>query len=257
MSPAEITSRANPRLKELKALSADPALRAERGLFVCEGFHLLEEAVKENFPIRQLFFDGALKGDRTVRAALGLAEESYSVQNGALAQCSSVKTPQGVIFCCEIPKTPPAPGGQYIALDGVSDPGNAGTILRSADAFGLDGVYALGGADVYSPKAVRSALGAHFRLPVRGLKAGDFAAIAEETGVLLYCAAADGENLPGDIALSKSCIIIGSEAAGVSAEAQSACAGTVRLPMAGRAESLNAAVTAGIFCYLFSLARIK
>ena len=161
-----------------------------------------------------------------------------------------MEAPQGVLAVCALPR-----GGadglerarRVLLLDGVQDPGNLGTILRTADAFALDWVLCCGTADLFSPKVVRASMGAVFRQRAAVMERQAALAAVRRAGLPLYAAALHRDSRRvGQIDLSRCAVAIGNEAAGVSAPVLDACEGSIYIPMPGRAESLNAAVAAGI-----------
>ncbi len=246
-----ITSRDNPAVKQVAKLISSRSQRKKEHLFVCEGFVLLEEALRSGLALRQVF----CLEDRLERLPRGLSCEVFAVTPAVLQRISDVEQPQGVVFTCEIPACAPAiSGSRFLALDNLRDPGNLGTILRTGEAFGLSGVILLGDCvDLWSPKTLRSAMGSAFRLPVYRMESA--AALKEQLlplGVPLYAAAlhADSRSIVG-ADLRKACIIIGNEAHGVSRDTLHACDGSLIIPI-HTAESLNAAVAASVFAWEMS-----
>ena len=169
-----------------------------------------------------------------------------------LAACANTQTPQGVLAVAPFVQLPSRPG-LCLIVDGLRDPGNLGTILRSAEAAGVGEVLlAPGSVDAYNPKVVRGAMGAHFRLPVAGL---DWPAIGEKVaGRPVWLADAQGET-PYDAVdwTEPATLIVGGEAAGAGREAAELATGNISIPMAGGTESLNAAMAATAI--LFEAAR--
>ena len=140
------------------------------------------------------------------------------------------------------------PAGRYLVLDGVQDPGNVGTVWRTADAFGADGLILVNHcADPFSPKTVRATMGACFRLPVWETELDALKPLLDEAGVPLYATALreDTEDVRR-ADLSAAAVIIGSEGRGVSRQALELCKQTLKIPMTDRCESLNAAVAASV-----------
>ena len=168
-----------------------------------------------------------------------------------LTSLADTETPQGVVFACDLPDTALpeklAPG-RYLVLDGVQDPGNLGTIWRTADAFGAAGLLLTGScADPFGPKVVRSTMGACFRLPVWKGERQEVAALLKRSGIPLYATALreDTEDVR-EVDLSQAAVVIGSEGKGISEELLALCGKTLKIPMIERCESLNAAVAAAI-----------
>ena len=171
---------------------------------------------------------------------------------------SPAKSPQGALFLARLPDTAPPEklsGDRWLVLDGLQDPGNVGTIWRTADAFGADGLLLVNRcADPFSPKTVRATMGACFRLPVYELEADALPGLLERSGLPLY-AAALREDTVGikTVRLSRCAVVIGSEGRGVSEKILSVSERTVKIPMRSRCESLNAAVAAAVL--LWEMAR--
>lgn len=240
-----ITSRRNPLISHIRKLCTSRSYRREQGLFVAEGPKLLSEALRWGAEIACLV--GAEGEDFPCPADTRRLE----VPADLLAYLSDTATPQGVVFLCRMPPLDPPGGlerGRYLALDGVQDPGNVGTIWRTADALGAQGVFLLPGcADPFSPKTVRASMGACFRLPVWETGLEGLTARLEEAGIPLYATAlADDTADVREIDWGVSAAVIGSEGRGVSSAVVSACRRTVGIPMRARCESLNAAVAAAI-----------
>lgn len=178
----------------------------------------------------------------------------YSAQDALFRLASEVETPQNVIFSCAQPQwTADALDSvsQALLLDGLQDPGNLGTILRTAEAFALGAVVLCEGcADPFSPKVVRSTMGAVFRLPCVALPLAEAVARLRRNGLAVYATALheDSEPLPS-VPLEQAAVIIGSEGRGVTRQAIDLSDRRVIIPMHGRAESLNAGVAAAIVIY--------
>lgn len=179
----------------------------------------------------------------------GRAARTVLVEEDLLSYAADTETPQGVLFTCRIPEEEDRlPGQRLLILDGVQDPGNVGTILRTADAFGADGVVLLPGcADPWAPKVVRATMGACFRLPVLSSSLEGLTEQLEKEGIPLYATALrDDTRDIRDADLSRAAVVIGSEGRGVSAAVLEKCQATLKIPMRERCESLNAAMAAGI-----------
>ena len=248
-----ISSRSNPLVSRLRKLNARRAVRREEGVFVGEGPKLLGEAVRWQVPLEAVIY-----ATGTQLPALPDSVRMVEVPDSLLQAVVQTQTPQGVVF---IGQTPPMElpkkltGSRYLILDGVQDPGNVGTIWRTADAFGADGlILCQGCADPWGPKTVRATMGAAFRLPVWETTLEEAAARLREADIPLYATALredtrDVRELP----LGRSGVIIGSEGQGVSQLALELCRQTVKIPMLERCESLNAAVAASVV--LWEMAR--
>jgi TrmH family RNA methyltransferase len=162
-----------------------------------------------------------------------------------------MNTPQGALFLARLPETTlpeRLEGRRYLVLDGVQDPGNVGTIWRTADALGADGLLLVNGcADPYGPKTVRASMGACFRLPVWEAGPEELCALLERSGLPLYATALRADTVSLEQAgLGRCAVIIGSEGRGVSQSLLDRSGQTIRIPMRSRCESLNAAAAASV-----------
>lgn len=252
MSVREIRSVHNPAVQALRELQKAKARRAS-GLFLAEGAKMVGEALALSL-CRTLVVEDARQADyAAMTAAAQAAGCDVLLVTGAVMQAvSEARTPQGIACTVAVPPQPNALAGErLVALDGVQDPGNMGTILRTADAAGFDGVLlGAGCADLYGPKALRATMGSVFRMPVRrvedlaaeltAMKARGYAVAATELG---------GADFYAHCPRSRAVLVIGSEGNGVSAAVREAATHHLALPMRGGAESLNAAVAAGIMMY--------
>ena len=220
---------------------------------LCEGEKMLGEALRSGAKLKTVLvrdgWDSPL-----VKEAEEQGASLYSAPDALFKLASEVETPQNVIFSCEQPQwTADAldGAGQVLLLDGLQDPGNLGTILRTAEAFALGAVVLCEGcADPFSPKVVRSTMGAVFRLPCVQLPLADAVEQLREAGLAVYATALHADSMPLDtVPLERAAVIIGSEGRGVSQSALNLSDTRVSIPMAGRAESLNAGVAAAIVIY--------
>ena len=243
-----IRSAANPLLKEIGRAIARGGLTGD-GLAVAETFHLLEEALGSEWEVRKVLAAESAAARLDVPANVPL----IPVEDRLIERVSATETSQGVIALVK-PRAWTVPElfrgkALVVVLDGVQDPGNAGSIVRAAEAFGATGVVFLKGTvSPFNPKTLRAAAGSLFRVPfVHGMEAGAAREALEQNGVDLFAAVPAGRSL-ADTDLSGRCgLIVGSEARGVSA-ALRAGAREVSIPTSG-VESLNAAVAAAILLY--------
>lgn len=240
-----ITSRQNPLFQKLRKLNSSNAFRRQQGLFVCEGPKLLEEAVKWNVSI------GTVVKIPEFTLPQGLACQVVETPWDVLRSLADTVTPQKVLFTCAVPDTAlpdTLEKGCYLVLDGVQDPGNIGTIWRTADAFGASGLLLAGPCgEPYAPKAVRASMGACFRLPVWRGERQAVAELLKRSGIPLYATALreDTEDVR-NVDLSQAAVVIGNEGRGISEEMLSLCEKSLKIPMLERCESLNAAVAASV-----------
>ena len=243
-----ITSRANPLCAHFRKLASSRAYRQEAGEFLCDSPKLLREACLWGAPVRTvLHTPGVPLPDLN-------GADVREVSESVMAAVSPMETPQGVVFTCAM-APPPLPTclepGRYLVLDGIQAPRNTGTNLRTADAVdSRAGVRHPGCADLYSPKTLRSAMGAHFRSAQWSCTLEDAAALFRAAGVPLYAAALGPDTADvRRVDLTSAALVIGSEGRGVSPQALAACQGTLQIPMSGRCESLNAAVAAAVLLW--------
>ncbi len=237
--------------------------RGRRGLAVLEGVRLVEEALAAG-----LEFKGALVSPDLARTTRGqaltaeLASHAIAVEevgSRTFGDLAGTDTPQGILAIVQprLWALSDIAGGPLLVVDGVQDPGNVGTLIRTAHALGASASLLLrGSADPMNPKALRAAMGATFRHPVVQLDDGPFITWARERGVTLWAAAADGVALNRAIDARTSrkeegliAVIVGNEGAGIRPQLNSVAAQRVAIPLARGAESLNVAVAAGILLY--------
>jgi RNA methyltransferase, TrmH family len=253
-----ISSIANDKIKLVRALQAQRRSREKEQLFVLEGVRLLEEALHAHAAVQLILHTDTLdaRGRAVINQLARLGATVEAVTPAVMAAASTEQTPAGLLAV--VPFTPavcppPAELSFALVLDRLSDPGNLGTVLRTADAAGVQAVFlAPGTVDAYNPKVVRAAMGAHFHLPILS---ATWAELAERlAGLKVWLAEArEGQPYPQVNWQGPSALLIGSEAEGPSPEALKFTNRRVRIPMPGRAESLNAAVAAGIL--MFEVAR--
>ncbi len=240
-----ITSRQNRAVQQMKKLAADRKFRRECGEFLCEGPKMWDEAMKHGWMISALM----TCEQSILQQYEGICPRATLVTPELLAYAADTETPQKMIFTCRIPDAAEQlPGGRLLVLDGVQDPGNVGTIWRTADAFGADGLVLLPGcADPWSPKVVRATMGACFRLPVFSCTLEELTKRLAQQEIPLYATALREDTRDiRDADLSRAAVVIGSEGRGVSQAVLQQCQLTLKIPMRARCESLNAAMAAGI-----------
>ncbi len=239
----KITSMHNPRVQAWRSLKTKSGREAE-GAFLVEGFKSVGEALNSSFELLALILQ------EDVPLPEGYPEDrTFLVPAHLLAAVCDTKTPQGIAAVMRM-KHQQVTGKRLLALDGVQDPGNVGTILRTADAAGLDGVLCSSQcADPFSPKVLRATMGSVFHLPVE--ECPDLASRLRTLDMPVLASRLDGDpffsmlpSLPDTW-----CLIIGNEGHGISPDVTASASHLVRLPMHGAAESLNAAVAAGIMMY--------
>ncbi len=256
MPVKEITSSDNQTFRELKALLSAKG-RAEQGRLLAEGPHLVQEALGAGMPISMVAVGASALGrhEELLDACAARGAQTLLLADRLLDALCDTRTPQGIVAAVGIPRLgldwlDGREGRLAVVLENVQDPGNVGTILRTALA--AEGAFALlcGGADPWSPKVVRASQGAVFHLPILEEEAAS-QAIERLKALGWHCACAHlaGQDFFARPRHARTALVIGNEGAGVSAQAAAACQGLYRLPMSAKAESLNAAVAAGIMLY--------
>ena len=251
--PAELTSPKNPLLKDVRRAIARGGLTSD-GCCVAETFHLLEEALRSDCTIQAIIASESVRATVERRVGGLRSIDVIRVPDNVYAQISATESSQGVMALVKPPTwdLEPLLRGQslVLVLDGIQDPGNAGAILRAAEAFGATGViFIKGSVNPYNPKAVRASAGSVFRVQLIPALDPDLALAAmSQRKIDLYAAMPKAEITLTDADLRRRCaFIIGSEGRGVSSRLQSAAL-NLRIPTA-QVESLNASVAAGILLY--------
>ena len=270
----KIESPSNPKIK-LAAQLAKRMAREKTGKFLAEGVRLAEMAAASDWDIDYALVTPHAAGEPRAAAVIAKLEENgvpvALVPESVYQKAGDTQTPQGLLLVlaqkkrsledlARLTKTAASPADAsaavqppcYVVLDRIQDPGNLGTILRTADAAGMAGLILLKGTtDIYSPKVVRAAMGSLFHLPVvSGVTEEAFLSFARESGLCLYATALDAKARPYDAAdfTGPTAIVFGNEGQGVS-EPLLASSETLYIPMYGGAESLNVAVSTAIVLY--------
>ena len=237
-----ITSRKNPFLQQVKKLLSSKKERLSAGLFVADGTKLLQEAVRWYEGLDTVILSDAVEAEVPDHVRL------IRVPEDVMASISPMEAPQGALFLCRLPEKAefiPRPG--MLLLDGIQDPGNIGTILRTADALQIPVVLLEGCADPYSHKVVRSSMGAVFRTPVVQTAWAEVAESCRASGVpVAVTALSDRASDIRQADVKKMAVVIGSEGQGVRREILENADAELIIPMTAHCESLNAAVAASI-----------
>jgi len=242
----KIKSRHNPICMHLKKLGINNAYRKQNGEFLCDGIKLLEEAVKCKAEIPIVLTSS------NVPFPLSIDSKLYYTDQTLIDFLSPLKNAQDILFTCRIPdiSLKPEMTGTHILLDNVQDPGNVGTIIRTADAFGIKTVMLTGEcADPYNPKTIRGTMGSVFRQSVYNVSNDDLIDF-KNTGLRIV-----GTALLNDcrdftkISYENTIIAIGNEGSGLSDAILSICDALVTIPIRKDSQSLNAAVAAAIIMY--------
>lgn len=255
-----LTSRENPSVRRVRHLLASAKARREEGLFVIEGARLCADAARSGVPIVQALATAQAVGNypaacAAVRAVCG---EWLDIAPSLAQQLADTQSPQGLFCVCGCPANcrtldaalPLPTGARVLALENLQDPANLGAVIRTAEALGIDGLVLSGGCDVYNPKVLRGSMGGVFRLPLYLLEGPLDRAVAawQDQGFTCWaCVPQTDAVAVTEAALTQGAVcLIGNEGNGLTAETVAACGGRLTIPMAGRAESLNAAVAASI-----------
>lgn len=252
----QITSPSNPLIKTLKSLHAKKG-RAETGLFLAEGARLAVEAADLGVWPEILVYSPAALSREQVRKLLHEAEARrlrvVETSESVLAQISKRDNPQTVIGAYKQMLSPleALEGETIVALEGVRDPGNLGTILRTADSTGAGGVVLLGeSCDPFSVEAVRASMGSLFAVKLARASFDELMRYKSERGAQMIGASLKGAALDATVAApARAIVLMGNEQSGLPTEMEAACDLLVRLPMRGRADSLNLAVATAVMLY--------
>jgi TrmH family RNA methyltransferase len=246
-----ITSLTNDKVKFIRSLT-ERKHRDREQRFAIEGARLIDDALAANLQPDWIFCAEQLpsRSQETLGRLKKCGVEIITVSDVVLKACSETETPQGLIAVLPFPRLPiPADPKMILIADSLRDPGNLGTLLRSAAAVDVDVVLlSPETVDAYNPKVVRSAMGAHFHVPI--LEAAWAAIIDRVRGMAVYLATADGE-LAYTAAdwTQPSTLIVGGEASGASKDALQLATKRISIPLSREVESLNAAVAASIILF--------
>lgn len=235
--------------------------RKKQKRFLVEGVRLCEEAVKSAWEIQSLLYTGDAQENPRVKTILRNAEkreiELFQIKTDLLNRLSDTVTSQGMVGVAKISDFSPDSLFQkrpefILALDSIKDPGNMGTLIRTADAFGADGVILSEDCvDLFNPKAVRSTMGSIFHLPIlREIDLRNFLSdLKKKNFKIVLTELKNGKNVDSVDSPGKICLVMGSEPEGVSKDLIQLADHLVKIPIRGKAESLNVAVACGILLY--------
>lgn len=250
-----ITSKDNATIKQINKLLSAAKYRKREKAFIAEGLRLCRDVALSGGVISV-----ALITERFQRSfaddcdhILRHAKSYFVVSDSIMNYLSDTSTPQGVLCVCEMPTFTgmPQKSGKFVILEQVADPANVGAVARTAEAMGIDGLIISGGCDAYHPKALRASMGALLRLPVYSGSMEEILSSMKALQVPTYAAVVkDADLAVGQVDFSGPCgVIIGNEAGGITKETARACSKRITIPMAGRAESLNAAAAACVLIW--------
>lgn len=248
-----ITSRQNPKLKLARVLGGRPKERLKAGAFLAEGVRLVEESLNANWPIRfVLYVEGLSKrGKELVEKLKVTGCEVEEVKQGLLQSLSETETSQGILAVLDY-SLPSIPHSLNFLLipDQIRDPGNLGTLIRTAAAAGVQAVLLPPEtADAFAPKVVRAGMGAHFRLPIHTVTWSDIEQVLKSANLQVFLADMDGGSCWETDFRKPLGLIVGGEAQGASEPARKLANATVSIPMPGETESLNTGVAGAILMF--------
>ena len=243
-----ITSKANSVVKNAKKLHQK---KYRKSAYLIEGWHLFEEAVQAGVTIEKVF---ALESYRDQLAAF---PQTIWVSEEILRDLADTQTPQGIVAVIQKEEVglPDLHQGKYLFLEDVQDPGNVGTMIRTADAAGFTGVIVSDkSADIYSLKTLRSMQGSHFHLPIYRMPLVSFVEEAKKSNlpILATTLSRESKDYRELSSLENFVLVMGNEGQGISSVMAESADQLVHIGMKGRAESLNVAVAAGILMFYFS-----
>jgi TrmH family RNA methyltransferase len=254
----QLLSRSEERL--IRALHRRKEREAE-GLFLAEGVRVVEELLASGLEIRLAVVSPALDASergRHLLAELGQRTAVRQVDDRTLTALAGTQTPQGLLAVARTPRTRLAEleipaAATILILDGVQDPGNFGTLVRTADALGAAALITLPGTvDPWNAKSVRATAGAAFRIPIVEGEVDTLLGWLREQGFTIYGAAAGGVDASQAEFANRAALIVGNEGAGLSPAARNAADALLAVPIEPHAESLNVAVAAGILLFLLT-----
>ncbi len=248
-----LTSGQNGRIKLVRALSRRPKERREAGAFLAEGVRLVEEALRAGWPFEYVLYSDELseRGQRLRRQLEDERVETIEVKAPLLQSLSETETSQGILAVLKDHQVDARDEPDFVlVLDSIRDPGNLGTLLRSAAAAGVQTVMLPPETtDAFSPKVVRAGMGAHFRLPIREMAWDRIGLITDSLDLQVYLADAKGTPCWKADLRQPLALIIGGEAEGASKEARKLADQRLSIPMQGKVESLNAAVAGSVLMF--------
>ncbi len=239
-----ISSRKNSFIQHLRKLDSDRAYRQENGEYICDGLKLLKEAVSFGASVSAVLWKEKAED-------IAINAKQYIADKELFDYASPMKNSPGPVFVVKMPAFSEDGIKNAVVLENVQDPGNVGTVVRTANAFGIDCVILSDAcADLYNSKTVRATMGAIFRQRVIGVGSDDLSAFLKERGLKLYGAAlTDKAQDVRTVNLKNAAIAIGSEGRGLSQKLLDICDGEIIIPMEENSESLNAAVAASVLMW--------
>ena len=249
-----IESAQNRIIKEVKGLKLKKN-RDKGNVFVAEGLRFVSE-IPLGWDVEYFLASDSFCNEESIESYCDRAQ-TYITSDELFALVSDTQTPQGILAVCQKQKEDIRELFElkipfFILAEELNDPGNLGTIIRTADACGADGILlSKGSVDLYNPKVLRSTMGAVFHVPIiQGVELSEVIADMKKQEIAVYAAHLDGAEYPYALPLKDGCaFLIGNEARGLQEETARMCTKLIKIPMPGQAESLNASVAAGVLMY--------
>lgn len=251
-----ITSRDNPNIKIFRKLTESKKYRRETGMFTLEGMRIITDAVRENAELHSVFITESFLEKQGGTFSFPNGTSLYIITDELGRSISDTSSAQGIFAVCKFISKPHFSdivmrGGKYIMLCNLQDPGNLGTIIRTADAVGLDGIFLSECCDLYNPKVIRSTMGSLFRLNVSEVDFEEIFPLFKKREIPTYAAVVDGNAVSlTDCDFSEGgAVLIGNEGNGLPESVSERCTQKITIKMNGNINSLNAAMAAGIIMW--------
>jgi TrmH family RNA methyltransferase len=247
-----LTSTKNPRIQHIRKLQNNVQTRRKEALFVVEGVRLVEEIINANWKPQFVLYTEDIpdRGHQALMHFQKLGVEVMAASSHVMQAASDTQSPQGILAVVPIPEWQLPPDPTFLLIpDGIRDPGNLGTLLRTALAAGVEAVILPpGSTDAFSPKVVRAGMGAHFRLPIFSMDWENIRSNLSGLSIFLADSQAGVHYYQAEFR-SPLALIIGGEAVGAGSQATSLAASRIHIAMPGKAESLNAAIAGAILMF--------
>lgn len=248
-----ITSNQNPKIKLVRVLLGRAKGRREAGAFVVEGVRLVEESFHANWPMRFVLYDASLseRGRSQVEGLKSRGMDVEEISVSIMKSISETEAPQGILAVLNDSRLPiPASPNFILIPDQIRDPGNLGTLLRSAAGTGVQAVLIPPETtDAFAPKVLRSGMGAHFKAPIHSMGWDEIEQVIKSAGLQVFLADMDGPSCWETDLHQPLALIIGSEAEGASESARKLASQKISIPMSGMMESLNAGVAGSVLMF--------
>lgn len=248
-----ITSSQNSKIKLVRALLGRAKERREAGAFVIEGVRLVEEATNSNWEFRLALYDESIseRGKSQVEGLKSRGVDVEMISESLMKSLSETETPQGILAVIEFTNLPIPNLSSFVLIpDQIRDPGNLGTLLRTAAATGVQAVLIPPETtDAFAPKVVRAGMGAHFRLPIHSMTWEEITQMSKSANLQIFLADMDGKSCWETDLRQPLALIVGGEAEGASEEARKLANQQISIPMMGKMESLNAGVAGSVLMF--------